>query len=89
LQGSARGNPKLRVAGILVTKFPSHKRVSADNVVAALHTKYGDKVVGTPVREGDAVERALTHNLPVIAYAPHYYVSIDYEAAIKEMFPEI
>lgn len=79
----------LNILAILVTRYPTRKVKTAEAEFEALKKKYGKLVVSTPVREYDAVEKAIKKNLPVIAYDPRCNASEDYSKVFKELYERI
>jgi chromosome partitioning protein len=63
----ARLNPRLAVAGILLTMTDGRTRLSAD-VESELRRHFGDLVFGTTVPRSVRLAEAPSHGLPAIAY---------------------
>jgi chromosome partitioning protein len=63
----ARLNPRLRIAGVLLTMVDGRTRLSAD-VAAEVRTHFGDRVFTTQIPRSVRVAEAPSHGLPATAY---------------------
>ena len=63
----ARLNPRLRIAGVLLTMVDGRTRLSSE-VAAEVRAHFGDRVFATQVPRSVRLAEAPSHGLPVIAY---------------------
>lgn len=80
-------NPKLKIAGILLTKYKPRQTLAADmrEDIAAQAQAMGTKVFDTYIREGVAVEQAQAMQQSLFDYAKDSNPAKDYAALFAEM----
>lgn len=80
-------NPKLRVDGILLTRYNSRAVLSRDvyQLAQQMAQQLGAKVYQTAIREGIAIKEAQAAKVSIFDYAPAANVTKDYEAFIDEI----
>ena len=83
VQNNPRLNPKLKVRGILVTRFRT--TLSMLRGLKQLKDTYGDIVVATPIRECTRVQQAVECCRPVLDYDPACNASKDYLKAFDQL----
>jgi chromosome partitioning protein len=66
----ARLNPRLAIAGMLLTMADARTRISAD-VAAEVRRHFGDLVFGTVIPRSVRLAEAPSHGLPITVYDPH------------------
>ena len=85
-----RANPRLRIDGILLTKY-SNRSVLSRDLKEAIETKaseMGTKVYNTTIREGVSVREAQAQRMNIFEYAPESNPAKDYDQFITEYLGE-
>ena len=80
-------NPKLRIEGIVLTRYSARTILSRDvtELAEQLAAKLGTKVFSARIREAVAVRESQISRTPLPAYAPDANVTHDYEALTDEL----
>ena len=80
------GNPNLRIAGLLITKYNGRQNLSRtlNEQIEAAAKKLGTKVFKTRIRESVAVREAALLQSDMFREAPKANATIDYGEFIKE-----
>ncbi len=80
-------NPKLRIEGILLTRYSPRTILSRDvtELAEQLAQKLGTKVFGAKIREAVAVRESQISRTPLPEYAPDANVTKDYEELTAEL----
>lgn len=84
----ARGlNPKLKITGILITKYSSRKALQRDTVdlLAQTAKKYKAKIFNTKIRECIALAESAAMQTDIYTYAPRSNAAIDYSNLLTEI----
>ncbi len=79
-------NPKLTIAGILITRYVARSILSQDmrSNLEELAERVGSKLYSLPIREGVALKEAQATQTDILSYAPKSNPATDYEAFINE-----
>lgn len=79
-------NPKLNVAGILLTRYQGRKNLTRDTVSALREAErsLGTKLFDTHIRENSKVGEAPARRQTVLTYAPKSNGALDYKQFIEE-----
>lgn len=82
-----RGNPSLKVAGILLTRYNPRSVLSRDarEMAEQMAEQIGTRVFRTTIREGIAIKEAQISQQSIFKYAPRAKVTADYKALITEL----
>lgn len=80
----SRLNPKLKITGFLLCRFDPRTRHSTE-VREKLTAKFGDKVLGTVIRENIRLAEAPSFSEPIETYAPTSRGAADYGALAAEI----
>lgn len=75
---SPRMNPKLKLIGVIITKYKSSK--VSNKYVKLIHEDVGDILIDVPVRERTSFQRAISMHADVLDYDPHCETIADYKA---------
>ena len=80
-------NPKLRVMGILLTKYNDRTKLSRKltDMIDSLSGRLNTSVFSTPIREGIAVPESQLAQLPLREYSPKSKPALDYESFAGEV----
>lgn len=83
-------NPKLEIAGILLTRYSSRSVLSKQlaELIAGEATKIGTKLFQATIREAIAVKEAQVLQQTLFSYAPKAKVAEDYNRFIDELLKE-
>jgi len=83
-------NPKLTIAGILLTKHSDRTILGRDlsDAIEVTAKGMGTKVFETKIREGIAMREAQTQQIDIFAYAPKSNPGVDYALLIDEILKE-
>lgn len=83
-------NPKLRIEGILLTRFSPRSILSREvaEMAERLSAKLGTKLFKTKIREGIAVKEAQISRKNLYRYAPNAKVTEDYRRFVDEILSE-
>lgn len=83
-------NPKLKIRGILITRFNGRAILSRDAVemLEAKAEEMGTKVYRSKVRECISVKEAQAMRMDIFSYAPKSNAAHDYNALIDELIKE-
>ncbi|MBD0349401.1 MAG: ParA family protein [Thermoleophilia bacterium] len=84
----SRLNPRLAVAGVLLTMVDSRTRLAAD-VAAELERHLGDLLLRSRVPRSVRLAEAPSHGLPIIRYAPHSPAADAYWRVANELAERI
>lgn len=84
-------NPKLKIAGILLTRYSPRSVLSREVAEGArqLANKIGTRLFNATIREAIAVKEAQVSQKTLYSYAPNAKVTQDYEAFVKELLETI
>ena len=84
-------NPKLKVSGILLTRYNERTILSKQitDSIDELAKKHKTKVFRAKIREAVAVKEANTQQENIFSYAPNSNVAQDYKAFIREFLKGI
>ena len=84
-------NPRLKVLGILLTRYNKRTRLAADVLeMAQTVARYsGTRVFDAKIRSGVAVAEAPAHGLDLLSYAPRSNPAKDYAAFVDEVLKQI
>lgn len=84
-------NPKLEIAGILLTKHSSRTILSRDlaETIELTAQNMGTKVFDTKIREGIAMREAQTQQEDIFLYAPKSNPALDYAEWVNELLGEV
>jgi len=77
-------NRRLRVRGLLATRYDRRERV-AQEVVERLRTDYGEPVFATVIRRNVRLSEAPAFQQPITTYAPQSRGAEDYRALAQEV----
>lgn len=79
-------NKKLRIEGVLLTRYVGRSIISKDmrDNFESVAREIGSKVFSTPIREGVAVKEAQATQTNLYTYAPKSNPARDYEAFVNE-----
>jgi len=80
------GNPNLRIAGLLLTRY-SHRAILSRDLKESIETKareMGTKLYNTIIREGIAIREAQTNRQNIFEYEPKSNASVDYMDFVNE-----
>lgn len=79
-------NKKLRIEGVLLTRYVGRSIISKDmrDNFESVAREIGSKVFSTPIREGVAVKEAQATQTDLYTYAPKSNPARDYEAFVNE-----
>jgi chromosome partitioning protein len=79
-----RLNPKLKLAGVLVTMFNS-RTTHAKEVLDEVRATYGDKVFQTVIKQSTRIKEAPASGEPLLQYDPHNPLSEAYRELAQEI----
>lgn len=84
-------NPKIRIEGVLLTRYHKNTNLSKDYTEGLIDVanKMDTKVFKTVIREGVAVPESQSMKTPVSRYKPKAGVSEDYEAFAEEFLKSV
>ena len=79
-------NPRLGIAGLLLTRFNGRAIISRElsDMLAQTAAQMGTKVFAARIRECTALKEAVACKKSIFAYAPRSNASMDYQAFIDE-----
>lgn len=80
-------NKKLKIEGVLLTRYIARSIISRDmkDNLEALAKEIGSKTFATPIRECSAIKEAQATQTNIYSYAPRSNASKDYEALVEEI----
>ena len=80
-------NKKLKIEGVLLTRYIARSIISRDmkDNLEALAKEIGSKTFATPIRECSAIKEAQATQTDIYSYAPRSNASKDYEALVEEI----
>lgn len=80
-------NKKLKIEGVLLTRYIARSIISRDmkDNLEALAKEIGSKTFSTPIRECSAIKEAQATQTDIYSYAPRSNASKDYEALVEEI----
>lgn len=83
-------NPKLQIAGILLTRYSPRSILSREvaELAGQLAERLGTKLFTATIREAIAVKEAQISQKPLFEYAPTANVTEDYRAFINELLDD-
>lgn len=83
-------NPKLKIAGILITRYNGRAILSKDMRANLEDTarELGTKLYSTPIRECIAIKEAQAVQRDIYSYAPRSNATKDYTALLEELLEE-
>ena len=83
-------NPKLQIAGILLTRYSPRSILSREvaELAGQLAERLGTKLFTATIREAIAVKEAQISQRPLFEYAPTANVTEDYRAFINELLDD-
>ena len=84
-------NPKLKIFGVLITRYNSRTIISADmkeNIKRAAED-IGTKLLPTPIRECTAIKEAQAMQTSIFKYAPKSNAAKDYTELINAIIKEV
>jgi len=76
-------NPRLKIFGIVGTRFDCRRRVNHE-VIEKLREHFPGQVFKTVIRENVSIAEAVGHGRPIFAYRAGSYGAADYEALTRE-----
>jgi len=81
-------NPRLRVLGILLTKYNKQLNLvkEVEELTGAIAEQLGTSILNVKIRNNVAVAEAPAHGQSVLTYAPKSSAASDYNALIKEIY---
>lgn len=81
-------NPKLSVAGILLTRYNTQTKISeqATELFRAKAKEFDTRIFLTPIRENVAIKDSQMRHVDIFSYSPTCHASEDYAAFTKELF---
>jgi chromosome partitioning protein len=82
-----RLNPKLQVAGVLLTMTRPRTKLSRE-VEDSARRHFGDLVFRTTIRENVRVAECPSHFLPLLGYAPSSCATLDYNSFAAELLSQ-
>ncbi len=84
-------NKKLKVLGILLTKFDDRTVLSKQTKDSLIEKakSYKTELFNTTIRNGIAVAEAQTMEMPLLDYAPKSNPCLDYKAFVKEVLKRL
>ncbi|MCI6530279.1 MAG: ParA family protein [Mesosutterella sp.] len=82
-------NPKLRIAGIALTRFNRRLILAqqASQAIEAQARELGTRLLSARIRECSAVKEAQAMKRDIFSYAPRSNAAKDYQALLDELFP--
>ncbi len=80
-------NKKLKIEGVLLTRYIARSIISRDmkDNLEALAKEIGSKTFATPIRECSAIKEAQATQTDIYSYAPRSNASKDYEVLVEEI----
>ena len=80
-------NPRLKIMGILLTKYEKRRKLSGDvqEMAETVAGQLGTKVFDTVIRNSVAAAEAPAHGINLFEYSPRSAPAKDYEAVIAEI----
>lgn len=84
-------NPKLQIAGILLTRYNARNVLTAKvtEMLAEQAASIGTKIFATAIREGISVKESQINQIPLCDYAPKSNPAIDYTKFVDELLNTI
>lgn len=84
-------NPKLQIAGILLTRYNARNVLTArvTEMLADQAASIGTKVFATAIREGISVKESQINQIPLCDYSPKSNPAIDYTQFVDELLTTI
>lgn len=83
IRKTPRMNPKLRIIGLIITKFKLSK--VSKKYLKLIHDDVGDILIQTPVRERTAFQRAISMHKDIFDYEPNCETAKDYKEVADEL----
>lgn len=80
-------NPKLRILGVLLTKYNKHLNLvkEVEELTAAIAEQLDTSILKVKIRNNVAVAEAPAHGQSVLSYAPKSNAASDFNALLKEI----
>ena len=87
LRVKQRCNPKLRIEGVLLTKYNARSNLTKDILLTAerVAERLQTKIFNQKIRTGCAIAEAQARQIPFLSYAPKSNVMKDYMAFVDEL----
>ena len=84
----ATSNPRLQIAGVLLTRYTPRQVLSRDTagILEAAAAKIGTRLLATRIRETVSLREAQAMGQDIFTYAPRSAGAQDYSQLIKEIF---
>lgn len=79
-----RLNPSLTIAGVILTRYDSRRRLNRE-VVETINAHFQGVVFSQPIRENISLAEAPAHGKTIFEYSPNSSGAVDYAALADEM----
>ncbi len=83
-----RLNPQLELGAIILTMFDG-RTLLARQIYDDLRRRFGERVLGSVIRQSVKIAEAAGHGRPVLAYAPHSTGAADYRELARAVLDSI
>lgn len=84
IQGVARYNPPLKIAGIVINRYDARNRVISETAVHQLEEAYGDLLFDTKIQVDAKLQASQWENVPILAYT-NSRITREYRALAREL----
>lgn len=84
IQGVAKYNPKLKIAGIVINRYDARSRIISETAVSQLQQGYGELLFDTKIQVDSKLQASQWENVPVLAYT-NSRITKEYRALSKEI----
>ena len=84
IEGVARYNPGLAIAGIVINRYDARSRLISETAVSQLQESYGELLFDTKIQVDAKLQASQWENVPILAYA-NSRITREYRALTKEI----
>ena len=84
IQGVAKYNPKLKIAGIVINRYDARSRIISETAVSQLQQGYGELLFDTKIQVDSKLQASQWENVPILAYT-NSRITKEYRALSKEI----
>ncbi len=84
IQGVARYNPKLKIAGIVINRFDARSRIISETAVQQLQELYSDLLFDTKIQVDTKLQASQWENVPILSYT-NSRITKEYRALSREI----
>lgn len=84
IEGVARYNPGLAIAGIVINRYDARSRLISETAVGQLQESYGELLFDTKIQVDAKLQASQWENVPILAYA-NSRITREYRALTKEI----